>query len=102
VVAQHHLAACRVAAGGSPNLLAGGDNKRVEADELQGGNLGDANAGHGIRTERSRELVGRLSRSIPGGNTRSLAYFPPYPLAISRGSGCRIWDADGNEFVNPS
>ena len=59
-----------------------------------------AKAGYNIETERSRELVERLARSIPGGNTRSLAYFPPYPLAISRGSGCRIWDVDGNEFVD--
>ena len=56
--------------------------------------------GYGIRTERSREIAERLGRSIPGGNTRSLAYFPPYPLAISSGSGCRIRDADGNEFVD--
>jgi glutamate-1-semialdehyde 2,1-aminomutase len=59
-----------------------------------------AKAGYNIETARSRELVERLGRSIPGGNTRSLAYFPPYPLAISRGSGCRIWDVDGNEFVD--
>ena len=59
-----------------------------------------ANAGYNIETERSRELMERLGRCIPGGNTRSLAYFPPYPLAISRGSGCRIWDVDGNEFVD--
>src|SRR5918997_2028577 len=58
------------------------------------------NTGYGIRTERSREIVERLERSIPGGNTRSLAYFPPYPLVISSGLGCRIWDADGNEFVD--
>jgi glutamate-1-semialdehyde 2,1-aminomutase len=57
-------------------------------------------AGFGIRTERSREISERLERSIPGGNTRSLAYFPPYPLAISSGSGCRISDADGNEFID--
>ena len=57
-------------------------------------------AGYGIRTERSREIVERLERSIPGGNTRSLAYFPPYPLVISSGSGCRISDADGNEFID--
>jgi glutamate-1-semialdehyde 2,1-aminomutase len=59
-----------------------------------------ANAGYNIKTEKSRELIERLGRSIPGGNTRSLAYFAPYPLAISRGSGCRIWDVDGNEFVD--
>ncbi len=57
-------------------------------------------AGYGIRTERSREIAERLERSIPGGNTRSLAYFPPYPLTISSGSGCRIQDADGNEFID--
>lgn len=55
---------------------------------------------YNITTERSRELAQRLSRSIPGGNTRSLAHFPPYPLAISHGSGCRIWDVDGNGFVD--
>ena len=57
-------------------------------------------AGFPIRTERSREIVERLERSIPGGNTRSLAFFPPYPLVISSGSGCRIRDADGNEFID--
>src|SRR3712207_6194186 len=53
-----------------------------------------------IITKRSQELAQRLSRSIPGGNTRSLAHFPPYPLAISHGCGCRVWDVDGNGFVD--
>jgi glutamate-1-semialdehyde 2,1-aminomutase len=64
------------------------------------GKVGITEAGYGIRTGRSREIVERLERSIPGGNTRSLTYFPPYPLVISSGSGCRIWDADGNEFID--
>ncbi len=55
---------------------------------------------YGIRTGRSREIAERLGRSIPGGNTRSLAFFAPYPLAITSGSGCRIRDADGNEFID--
>jgi glutamate-1-semialdehyde 2,1-aminomutase len=58
------------------------------------------NAGYNIKTKRTQGLITRLGRSIPGANTRSLAYFPPYPLAISHGSGCRIWDVDGNEFVD--
>ena len=62
--------------------------------------MGITEAGYSVRTERSREIFERLERSIPGGNTRSLAYFPPYPLAISSGSGCRIRDADGNEFID--
>src|SRR5215210_7237038 len=64
------------------------------------GNVDITDAGYGIRTGRSREIFERLERSIPGGNTRSLAYFPPYPLVISSGSGCRIKDADGNEFID--
>jgi len=66
----------------------------------QEANVHAPNAGYNIKTERSRGLMERLGRSIPGGNTRSLAYFAPYPLAISRGSGCCIWDVDGNEFVD--
>lgn len=53
-----------------------------------------------IETARSRELVERLARSMPGGDTRSITFFPPYPLTIERGSGYRIWDVDGNEFVD--
>src|ERR671921_1104896 len=64
------------------------------------GIVGITEAGYSIRTERSREIFERLERSIPGGNTRSLAFFPPYPLVISSGSGCRIRDADGNEFID--
>ena len=62
--------------------------------------MGISDIGYRIGTERSREIAERLERSIPGGNTRSLAFFPPYPLAISSGSGCRIRDADGNEFID--
>ena len=51
----------------------------------QEGNLDFANVGYNIETGRSRELMEHLGNSIPGGNTRSLAYFPPYPLAISHG-----------------
>jgi glutamate-1-semialdehyde 2,1-aminomutase len=66
--------------------------------ELEGGV--ETNTGYGIETARSREISERLARSIPGGNTRSLAFYPPYPLAISSGSGCRVRDADGNEFID--
>jgi glutamate-1-semialdehyde 2,1-aminomutase len=62
--------------------------------------VGITDAGYGIRTEGSRGILERLERSIPGGSTRSLAFFPPYPLVISSGSGCRIRDADGNEFID--
>jgi glutamate-1-semialdehyde 2,1-aminomutase len=62
--------------------------------------VGTTDTEYGLRTKRSREIAERLECSIPGGNTRSLAFFPPYPLVISSGSGCRIRDADGNEFID--
>ena len=62
--------------------------------------MGITDMGFGFRTERSRGILERLERSIPGGNTRSLAFFPPYPVVISSGSGCRIRDVDGNGFID--
>jgi glutamate-1-semialdehyde 2,1-aminomutase len=37
---------------------------------------------------------------MPGGNTRSVLFYAPFPLAIARGEGCRLWDADGHEYVD--
>ena len=53
-----------------------------------------------INTARSREVAERLRRVLPGGDTRSVTYYPPYPLTLVRGEGCRVWDADGNSFID--
>ena len=37
---------------------------------------------------------------MPGGTTRTTTYFDPYPLYITRGEGCRIWDVDGIERLD--
>jgi glutamate-1-semialdehyde 2,1-aminomutase len=37
---------------------------------------------------------------MPGGNTRTVLHYAPFPLAMTRAEGCRMWDADGNEFVD--
>ncbi len=53
-----------------------------------------------FESKHSRELTQRLERSMPGGNTRSSVFYKPFPLAIERGDGYKIWDADGNEFID--
>ncbi|MGH3042447.1 MAG: aspartate aminotransferase family protein [Gaiellaceae bacterium] len=53
-----------------------------------------------FETERSRELAERLQQVLPGGDTRTGTFYDPYPLAIVRGSGYRLWDIDGNEFID--
>ncbi len=37
---------------------------------------------------------------MPGGTTRTTVYFPPHPVYIARGEGCRVWDVDGNERLD--
>lgn len=55
-------------------------------------------------TEKSREAFERARRTLAGGVAsvaRSpLAGFAPYPLYFERGEGSRIWDVDGNEYVD--
>jgi len=37
---------------------------------------------------------------LPGGNTRSVLFYEPFPLTIARGAGARLWDADGHEYTD--
>ncbi len=53
-----------------------------------------------IETTESRKLSERLRRVLPAGDTRSVTYYPPYPLALARGEGCYVWDLDGNRFLD--
>ncbi|MGD0015681.1 MAG: glutamate-1-semialdehyde 2,1-aminomutase [Bryobacteraceae bacterium] len=54
-------------------------------------------------TARSRQLFDRACQSIPGGVNSPVRAFgsvgltPPF---IERGEGSRIWDADGNEYID--
>jgi glutamate-1-semialdehyde 2,1-aminomutase len=52
------------------------------------------------RTAKSRHLHEQARRVMPGGDTRTSAYWAPYPMFIERGEGCRIWDADGHPYVD--
>ena len=52
------------------------------------------------RTGKSRALHMEAQRLLPGGNSRSVVYFAPYPIYMSRGAGFRIYDVDGNEYLD--
>jgi glutamate-1-semialdehyde 2,1-aminomutase len=52
------------------------------------------------RTPASREMHERLRRSLPGGETRSVTYYAPYPLAIRAGEGAELVDLDGNRYLD--
>jgi glutamate-1-semialdehyde 2,1-aminomutase len=37
---------------------------------------------------------------MPGGNTRTVLHYAPFPLGFRRGEGCRLWDVDGHEYID--
>lgn len=56
-----------------------------------------------ISREKSAELYEKAKTFFPGGvNSPVRAFKSVYgtPLFIAKGDGCRIWDADGNEFID--
>ncbi len=57
----------------------------------------------GDRFRRSKELSRRAHQLIPGGcHTYSKGddqYPEQAPAMIERGSGCHVWDVDGNEYI---
>jgi glutamate-1-semialdehyde 2,1-aminomutase len=53
------------------------------------------------RYEKSKELHERSRKVIPGGVSSNIrSKWKPFPLFYSHGKGSRIWDADGNEFID--
>lgn len=49
---------------------------------------------------RSKALYDRALASLPGGNSRTTVFMAPHPIYAARGEGCRVWDVDGNVFID--
>lgn len=49
---------------------------------------------------RSIAYQGDARRRMPGGVSSSWQTAPPHPIYLERGEGSRVWDIDGNEFVD--
>lgn len=37
---------------------------------------------------------------MPGGNTRTVLHYAPFPLAMASGKGCEVWDVDGRQYID--
>jgi len=71
---------------------------------------GFLNLGSSLKIEKSKQLLSRALNVIPGGSNSvarvAVSYTQvegipiQYPLAIDRGIGSRIFDVDGNEFID--
>lgn len=52
------------------------------------------------KTPASRRLASRLRAVMPGGETRSVTFYRPYPVVLERGEGAEVIDIDGNRYLD--
>jgi glutamate-1-semialdehyde 2,1-aminomutase len=62
--------------------------------------LAEAEARYVAANPNSRAQHERALKAMPGGNTRTVLFYSPFPLTIARGEGCRVWDLDGREYLD--
>jgi glutamate-1-semialdehyde 2,1-aminomutase len=62
--------------------------------------LRSAKERYAARNPSSRAQWQLAARAMPGGNTRTILYFDPFPLCMVRGEGCHLFDADGHRYVD--
>lgn len=52
------------------------------------------------RMKKSIEMFNRARKVLPGGVTYGIRFYEPVPFYVARASGSRIYDIDGNEYVD--
>lgn len=52
------------------------------------------------RTPGSATLNAQASQFLPNGVGSNMRFYEPYPLAIERAQGARVWDVDGNAYLD--
>jgi glutamate-1-semialdehyde 2,1-aminomutase len=52
------------------------------------------------KTPLSENLFIRAKEVMPGGVCHNIHYFPPYPFFVKKAKGSKVWDVDGNEYVD--
>src|SRR5256886_3034792 len=53
-----------------------------------------------MRTKASKAYADRARRWIAGGVRANVKYFDPYRIAMKTAKGSRLWDLDGNEYID--
>ena len=53
-----------------------------------------------VKHRRSLGYRDVASKHLPGGVSSSWQSWPPHPVYVTHGKGSRVWDLDGNEYVD--
>src|SRR5579859_124288 len=62
--------------------------------------LAEAKEAYIARNPRSFARFVEATAVMPGGNTRTVLHYAPFPLGFARGEGCHLTDLDGAEYVD--
>jgi glutamate-1-semialdehyde 2,1-aminomutase len=62
--------------------------------------LADAHARYAAARPNSAAIHAQARSAMPGGNTRTVLFYTPFPTAMQRGEAARLWDADGCEYTD--
>ena len=49
---------------------------------------------------KSKEMIEKAKNVIPGGVQHNLAFNYPFPIVVTKASGCKLTDIDGNEYYD--
>jgi glutamate-1-semialdehyde 2,1-aminomutase len=62
--------------------------------------LAEAKHDYAARNPASAERQRAAESAMPGGNTRTVLHYDPFPLGFARGEGARLLDVDGHAYVD--
>src|SRR5215207_4799792 len=60
----------------------------------------DAEERFAAANPRSAKRFAEALGSMPGGNTRTVLHYTPFPLTITKGEGARLLDLDDHRYVD--
>jgi glutamate-1-semialdehyde 2,1-aminomutase len=52
------------------------------------------------KTDRSKSFYREIDSIVPGGTHSNIRFFDPHPLWFARAKGSKLWDVDGNEYID--
>ncbi len=52
------------------------------------------------KTKKSKKHFENARQCIPGGTSRLITFYQPHPFFVQKGNGCRMYDLDGNEYLD--
>lgn len=62
--------------------------------------LAEAREAYATARPTSAAIHAKAREVMPGGNTRTVLFYTPFPTAMVRGEGARVWDADGRDYLD--